>query len=349
MIEDLVRKDIESLRFTHPYVPKKYINLSQNEPLRGIIGDKYATRYIGPHYYELKDKLAARFGLKRENFVITNGANHGIDVCCRCFLETGDSAAMYDPSYGPYFMIPMINGRSVVRLTLDENFEPDWSLFERSDAKMVYIPNPGNPTANLLSIDTIREGLDTGKVVVVDEAYAEFTDVTAVDLINDYENLVVLRTFSKVWGLPGARVGYTIACEKTSDYLELSHIPYHMANPSLKLAHDVLDHQEEMERLVQDTIELREELREGLRALGLHPYPSYTNFVLVEFPKEVDASRIFQELLERNIFVNNVSGQPRIENCLRISVGLREENEALLRELGAVLEPWSDSFNTVIR
>ncbi|MHC1609294.1 MAG: pyridoxal phosphate-dependent aminotransferase [Candidatus Methanofastidiosia archaeon] len=338
MIETLVRQDIESLRFAQPYVPKKYLNLSQNEPIRKIIGDKYSAKYIGPHYYELKNKLAELFGLKQENFTITNGANHGIDVCCRCFLGPGDCSALYDPTYGPYYMIPRINGKDVVRFQLDENFEPDWQQFKDSNAKMVFIANPGNPTGNLLSLKKIEEGLETGKVVVVDEAYAEFTNVTAIDLIDNYENLVVLRTFSKVWALPGARVGYIVANEKTSDYLELSHIPYHMANPSLKLAYDVIDHKEDMERLVKETVNIREELRIGLQAFGLYVYPSYTNFLLVKFPEQINANTIFQKLCENNICVNNVSGQAGIENCLRISVGLQEENATFLAVLKKLLD-----------
>ncbi|MBN1785723.1 MAG: histidinol-phosphate aminotransferase family protein [Candidatus Methanofastidiosa archaeon] len=349
MIEKLVRRDIETLRFKLPYVDEKLINLSQNEPIRGIIGDKYSSRYIGPFYYELKDKIARKHGLRRENLVITAGANHGIDICCRCFLERGDSCAIYEPTYGQYYMIARVNGNEILKFQLNERFEPDWDLFKKSAAKLLFLSNPNNPTGNLVGLDKIEEGLKTGKVIVVDEAYAEFTDFTAIELVESYENLVVLRTFSKVWSLPGARVGYTVANEKTSDYLELSHIPYHMSNMAVKLAYDVLDHEEDMWKLVEETKELREEMRDGLSDLGLYAYPSYTNFVLVEFPEQVSAYDVFNALIEKGIFVYNVSGQNGIENCLRISVGARENNLYLLKSLGEVLADWGTRFNTVIR
>jgi len=348
MIEKLVRKDIESLRFNLPCVSNDLINLSQNEPIRGIIGNKYSSKYIGPFYYELKDKLASVHGIERENFVITAGANHGIDICCRCFLEPGDACAIYEPTYGQYYMISSVNGREMIKFQLNEKFEPDWELFDKSKAKMVFLSNPNNPTGNLMSLDLIEEGLGKGKVIVVDEAYAEYTDLTAIDLIESYENLVVLRTFSKVWSIPGARVGYTVANKRTSDYLELSHIPFHMSNMAVKLAYDALDHEEEMWNLVEETTQMRENINEGLIALGLHPYPSFTNFILVKFPEQVDANEVYNKLVGRGIIISNVSRQRGIENCLRVSVGKKEHNETFLKALGEILDDWTSEFNTVI-
>jgi len=337
MIEDLVRKDIDSLRFNLPYVSKDLINLSQNEPIRGIIGNKYTSRYIGPYYYELKDKLAEKHGLSRDNFVITAGANHGIDICCRCFLEHGDSCAVFEPTYGQYYMIVKVNGRDFIRLRLNDNFEPQWDLFRESPAKLLFLCNPNNPTGNMIGLDKIEEGLKTGKVVVVDEAYAEFTDITAIDLIEDYENLVILRTFSKVWSMPGARIGYAVANRKTADYLEVSHIPFHMSNMAIKLAYDVLDHEDKMWELVKETNLLKGEIVDGVERMGLRVYPSYTNFVLVRFPQEIDANDVFNSLKEKGVFVFNVSGQPGIENCLRISVGKKADNIFFLKALEEVL------------
>jgi len=338
MIEKLVRKDIESLRFNLPYVSKELINLSQNEPIRGIIGDKYSSTYIGPYYYELKDKLAKRHNLSRENFVVTAGANHGIDICCRCFLEEGDSCAVFEPTYGQYYMIVKVNGREFIRLRLDENFEPDWEQLKNSPAKLLFLCNPNNPTGNLISLENIEEGLKTGKIIVVDEAYAEFTDITAIDLIDKYENLVILRTFSKVWSMPGARVGYMVANTKTADFLELSHIPFHMSNMAIKMAYDVLDREDEMWGLVSETNALKEEMMNGIADMGLKVYPSYTNFILVGFPSNVKSNDIFKSLMEYGVFVFNVSGQPLIENCLRISVGKREDNIKFLDAMRNALE-----------
>jgi len=338
MIEKYVRKDIESLRFKLPYVSKDLINLSQNEPIRGIIGDKYSSTYIGPYYYELKDKLAKIHGLSRENLVITAGANHGIDICCRCFLEQGDSCAIFEPTYGQYYMIVRVNGRGFIRLRLNEDFEPDWKLLKESSAKLLFLCNPNNPTGNLIGLDTIEEGLKTGKVIVVDEAYAEYTDLTAIDLIEDYENLVVLRTFSKVWSMPGARVGYLVANEKTADYLELSHIPFHMSNMAIKMAYDVLDRENQMKELVRETNELKAEMVKGVEELGLKVYSSYTNFLLIRFPDSISSNDVFKSLMEKGVFVFNVSGQPLIENCLRVSVGKRGDNLSFLKALREIME-----------
>jgi histidinol-phosphate aminotransferase len=202
---------------------------------------------------------------------------------------------------------------------------------------VVIVCSPNNPTGGCEPVPTIAALAEEAPgLVVVDEAYIEFAEGsdTAVTLLPHYDNLVVVRTFSKAWSLAGVRIGYLLADPAIVAELARVRLPYNVSTITQAMGLAALEHAPETFDAVRSIVEERNRVGLELQAMGLLAYPSRANFVLFEVP---DADRVFDGLLERDVLVRSYSNHPRLANCLRVTIGLAEENDAFLAALREIV------------
>lgn len=358
-----IRGDLASLK---PYVPGPStldIVLSANENSYGL-ADKVASlvanrlsqvktnRYPDVACNSLRERLAAIYGLSPENFVIGNG---GDEFLLNVYIGFGGPDRYVidtPPTFSEYRLNAELTATPYYTVGRKEDFSLDVEgiiakareLEERGAREgIVILTTPNNPTGNVSTLDEIRAIADnTHALVLVDEAYQEFSSsASALELLDECPNIVVLRTLSKAFALAGARVGYLVAQPQVIDVFLAVRQPYSVNVFSHAAAEVILDNRDELLEVVK-TIKLeRASLIEGLFALarrypGIEVYPTEANFVFVKVPKAAQVAGLLET--EHSIGVRNYASYPSIEECLRITVGTPQENEAVVAALGQILE-----------
>ncbi|MBI4496946.1 MAG: histidinol-phosphate transaminase [Chloroflexi bacterium] len=291
--------------------------------------------YPDPLQRDLRQALTAYTGLGVEHIVVGNGSDELIDLLMRLTLEPGDRVLTCSPTFGMYSFNAGVCAATAVDIPRDAAFAVDAeavaaAVDERT--KLILLPSPNNPSANLLLRADLLRLLETGVLVVVDEAYAEFAGETAADLVPHYENLVVLRTFSKWAGLAGLRVGYGLMAPRLAQLLDHIKPPYNVNVAGLVAALASLEDLALLQERVQAIAAERERLYTLLQTVPyLRPYPSRANFILCAV-MERDARGLKDALAGVGIFIRFFD-TPRLRGSVRISVGLPEHTDRLLAEL----------------
>jgi histidinol-phosphate aminotransferase len=342
-IESLIRPNIRRLK---PYRSARHhftsgILLDANENAFGsaVTFDGLSlNRYPDPYQRDLRQALANLHAVQPENVFCGVGSDEIIDLLLRIFCEPQtNSMIVLDPTYGVYRVAADVNNVRVQSCVLDDNFQIDLSAVKQqldNSTKIIFCCSPNNPTGNLLRRADILALCDSTKViVVVDEAYADFA--SSPSLIADVSripNLVVLRTLSKAWGLAAIRLGYAVAVPLIVSYLLKVKAPYSINILTATEAIRALANKTYVQKVVSSTISGREGLRSGLKALPIVQcvFPSDANFLLVRFTQ---ARAVYEALARRCIIVRDRSSEPKLTECLRISVGTPEQNNLLLTAL----------------
>lgn len=296
------------------------------------------NRYPDPGQLELKRRIAFLKGQPPENIFLGNGSDEGIDVLFRVLCRPGrDNAITVDPTYGMYGVCAAINGvehRSVL-LRSDFSLDPDVVL-EAADehTKLIFLCSPNNPTSNSLDKEAMLKIIDgVSCMVVVDEAYIDFSKGTGLlPLLQEKENLVVLQTLSKAWGLAGIRLGMLFAHPELVAYLSRVKYPYNINALTIEAALKGLEEPGQKEAWIQEILKERSLLAEALDSLAFvkEVYPSDANFLLIRVD---DPAAVYQFLMNRGIIIRNRSSVPLCEDSLRITIGTREENRLLMDAL----------------
>ncbi len=291
--------------------------------------------YPDPEANELREEIAKYIGLKKENITVTNGSDEALELFVKLFLDKGEKAIIPIPTFPIYDTLVRIFGGKVVNVQLKEekNFEFDAKEIIREideKTKLVFICSPNNPTGAVIDEESLLKILNKDVVVVLDEVYAEFSEISYVKLVNEYENLVVARSFSKTFGLAGLRLGYAVACEEVTDYLHRIKLPFNVSKVSQKAGILAIRDREHIERTVELIKNQRKFLFEELsRIEGIKVYPSKANFLLIKL--SIDAEHVVEELMKRGIIVRNMSNLKGLnKNYIRVSIGLENENKEFL-------------------
>ena len=271
-----------------------------------------------------------------------NGSDEAIDLLIRASCESGkDRIISITPSYGMYQVCADIQGVEVDRVLLNEDFSlPNERIIEaiRAEHKLIFLCSPNNPTGNLLERDAVEKVLNAfSGIVVVDEAYIDFSESYGfIDLLGKYSNLVLLRTFSKAWGLAGARCGMAIANERVVKSLANIKYPYNLNALTQLVVLKALSNQEEKNAQLSQIKKQRLELLNAMTKISgvLKVFKSEANFVLI---KVEDPNKIYTELLRLGIVVRNRDGQDLCKGCLRLTVGTELENNRLIETLKKLL------------
>ena len=324
----------------------KIIKLDGNENPYGCSPKVYQALATYPYYHhypdpeqgELRKALEKYTCLGRQHIVCGMGSDELIDLILRLFLKPGDEVINCPPTFGMYSFSTDVCGGRVVDVPRTEDFTLDVDGIKGAltgRTKVIFVTSPNNPTGGIVTEKEVMELVDTGKIVVVDEAYFEFSNVTMADLVPSYPNLIVLRTFSKWAGLAGLRIGYGIFSVEIAKYLMKIKQPYN-ANATAQAG--VLASLADIEYLRANVARIvmeRERLFGKLKAVGwLKPYPSQGNFILCSLPGG-KAEEVWQQLRKRGIFVRYF-GTALLKDCLRISVGRPEDTDALVKALKEV-------------
>ena len=289
------------------------------------------NRYPDPHQAKVKEGLSKLKGVSPDNIFIGNGSDEVIDLVYRIFCEPAkDSAIICPPTYGMYEVSANINNVNIVKIPLTDDFQLNIDEIIKQEAKAVFVCSPNNPTGNILEgIETLLA--QTDKLVVVDEAYIDFSyKESLISKIDEYPNLLIMQTFSKAWGLAGARVGVAYANKSIITLMNKTKPPYNVSTLNQVAAinglTDINKYKSEIEILLQQ----REYLKESLAELNIvkRIFPTDANFILIEVE---DATMIYNLLVSKKIITRNRTSQ--VKNCIRISVGTPEENKELIDEL----------------
>ncbi|MFC2014245.1 histidinol-phosphate transaminase [Chloroflexota bacterium] len=284
---------------------------------------------------ELRKQLAKYAGVNHERIVASHGSNQLIDLIVRLFVGPGDEVINCVPTFDVYRFSTEICGGTLVEVLRDENFAINVGAVKAAiskKTKIIFLANPNSPTGNITPQKDILEIADTGLPLVVDEAYYEFSGETMVPLVNQYDNLMVLRTFSKWAGLAGLRIGYGIFPPKIADYLMTTKIPYNVNVAALVAVRESLKDIDYLMSQVKAMITERGRLFEELQKLKfLKPYPSQANFILCAVLNG-KASELQQKLQNKGILVRYFD-KPLLQIFIRISAGKPEHTGALIKAL----------------
>lgn len=342
-------KDLKSLFRPHIVKIKSYssarseykgkgVFLDANENSLGSVAEILYNRYPDPYQDEIKKMLAALNGVKPENVFISNGSDEAIDYLIRITCEPfRDKILVFEPTFGMYESSATINNIDIVKIPLNSQFQINIEKAIEAitdDIKIIFICSPNNPTGNLINSEDIRILMNSFEgIVVIDEAYVDFSDANSwISQIETYPNLMVLQTFSKAWGLAALRVGVFYGHPTLIEGLTLIKQPYNVSGYSQKVIIEALKNIEVKNRLVKEIklrkAELEEELK--LHKVVKKVYPSDANFFLV---KVENANDLYKFLVSKQIIVRNRHTAPGCENCLRITVGSKEDNQLLIKAL----------------
>jgi len=300
------------------------------------------NRYPDPLQRELKKKIASLKDVAPEKIFLGNGSDEAIDIIFRAFCEPGvDNMVTIDPTYGMYQVAADINNVEVRKVKLNEDFGFNaQKLLDTANlyTKAIFVCSPNNPTANLLDkaeIVKLLTGFDG--LVVVDEAYIDFSpEHSLLPELDNYENLIILQTLSKAWGMAGIRLGMAFAQPEIIRIFNKIKYPYNINMLTQQKALELLDNLQEKEEWVKTILEERAKMVKKLFSLPFVQviYPSDANFILV---KMHDARGIYEHLTEHGIVVRDRSKIALCDDCLRITIGSPLENKKLRKALNDLI------------
>lgn len=346
MINSLVRSNLKNFK---PYssarsLYQKGVFMDANEnSLGSVISIEYDSelnRYPDPLSLDLRKALGKFLAIPKKNVFVGSGSDEIIDLLIRLFVEQNEEIIVLEPTYGMYKVAAEVAGVNVKSLLLKPDFQIDIQNLvsqTNSKTKIIFLCSPNNPTGTLVNLEDIETICKNFRgIVVVDEAYVEFASKSSlVKEIPNIENLVVLRTFSKAWGLAGIRVGYVIAQEAVIEYLNKIKLPYNLNRISSKLAIEALENYQKILEFRKIILEERKKLADSLTNLGFKVFPSEANFLLVNYP---NASGVAKKLaVDYGIIIRDFNSKPLLKDCVRISVGSPEQNNLLIESLNKIL------------
>lgn len=351
MIKPRIRQDLANLKPYKVPIVKARVELDKNEnpwnlpaeiisEVQEALQNFKFNRYPDIAATELRRTIASYYGLDKDNILVGNGSNEVILNLLLAFGGAGRVAITFEPTYTMHTIIARISGTRVELLPLTANFGIDLPGALASISKIkpdiIFVCNPNNPTGNLVDGQVVKELLGSGKLVIVDEAYGEFSKESVLDLLLENPNLAIVKTFSKAFRLASLRVGYLLANTELVEELLRVKLSYNVNAFSQIVANIAFSRRDVLESAIEEIIRERERIFSELSKIaGLTAYPSRTNFIL--FRTERNANQIFDGLVEEGILVRNFSHKPGLENCLRVTIGTRQENNVFLEALKRVI------------
>ncbi len=348
----LVTPEVRSLQGYTLNAPDAPIKLNQNEspfdlpdPWKRTLADRIVSapwnRYPAFVPAELTARLAERHEWVPEGVLVGNGSNELIQATFAVTLRSGDRVVTPSPTFSLYRLLAGVAGARWHGVSLGAEFAWEAAPLLRAahDARVVVVCTPNNPTGTICPRPLVERLLaETEALILVDEAYQEFGGDTMVPLLRESARVVVVRTFSKAFGLAGLRFGYALAHPALASEMHKAKLPYNVNRFTLDVALTLLDHQTTIHARVAELVERRERIRDELRRLpGLHVYPGEANFLLIRCDR-VPAATVFARLLaEFGILVRDVSQGEGLAECLRITIGTEEDMERTCAALRVIL------------
>lgn len=345
MIRNYIRKDLQEFAPYHSPLKEYEIKLDANE--NPYLHDKIIIeeamkffndcnnlrRYPDTDCVELRETLAKFLRVNKDNVICSVGSDQLIDCILKVFIEPNDKVLMPTPSFSMYKLGTRLNRGIPIEFKLNEDFSYDINkiieLYYKENPKCVFICTPNNPTGNIITEKEMNSLLEVIKCpLIVDEAYGEYIETSMIDKVKNYNNLIVLKTFSKAYGLAGLRVGYGIASKDLIDAINIVIPPYHLSSLSQFLAKVVIDNNDKFTKNIENIINNRDWLSNQLKDINYveKVYPSYANYLLIK----VNNYEIVKRLEDEKILVRGYGENGELANCIRITVGNMDENRRLI-------------------
>lgn len=333
-------KEKQSVKELQPYVVNPVVcsvKLDANEGnkdlfkdlIKDIGDDFYLNLYPDDNYTQLKEAIVNYIGCKIENISVGNGSSELLDLCVKTFVDTNELILSLDPTFSMYSIYAkIVNSRYIGAGEGNDfiiNVDDVIKSIKENNPKLTIICNPNNPTGTIIKRDDVlRIVKSTDNVVIVDEAYMEFSNESVVDEIENYDNLIVVKTMSKAFSMAGIRTGYLIANEELVKTIEKVRPPYNLNSISALLATKALKQKDKMLSYVENLKVEREKIYEKLLDMGVKAYKSGANFVF--FSSKVD--NLAEKLIDNDVLIRKFGG--KLDNYYRVTVGSPKENEAFL-------------------
>ena len=351
MTKKIIRKEILSLK---PYKAQKRdfpVILDANEsPFHLPSGIKKEivknidaiafNRYPDPEGKLLKKSLAGFHTVKPENIVLGNGSDELILYLISAFARRGYGVLYPVPTFSMYGIISQCLGQKQIEVSLNADFDIDSDAFtqiiKKRKVSVIFLSYPNNPTGNCFSKGKIIKLLKSFEgIVVLDEAYGDFSGNTFLPLLSKYRNLVISKTFSKI-GLSSLRLGYLVANPHITEIVEKVRLPFNVNSFSQGCGEIFLKHRKSIDKLINEIVEGRIYLYSELKKIrGIYPFPSEANFVL--FTVEGKCGLIHEELKKKGILVRNLSQKGLLQDCLRVTVGTSSENIRFVKAINNII------------
>jgi len=344
-----VRKSVEKMRPYHPPLEGRTnkLRLDFNEnPIgcspavrRALAKLSAASISAYPEQETLRNRAARYFGVRPDELLLTNGTDEALSLVVSVFVEPADRVLLVEPTYAMYRFYAELAAARIVALRYNDDMQfPLARVLEelRTGPRVFFLPNPNSPTGALLSFRELRRILQAAErtMVIIDEAYFEFSGVTVIPWIQRHRNLIVTRTFSKTCGLAGLRLGCVFVRRELAAQMRKAQSPYPVNAAALAAAEAAIHDRAFIRRTVGEVIRARKELQNGLTRLGIRHFPSAGNFVLAYFGDRVRS--VVSALERKNILVRDRSSDFGGQGYVRITVGTLAQTRRLLRELKAI-------------
>jgi histidinol-phosphate aminotransferase len=299
-------------------------------------------RYPDRHATELRTAIARLHGVDPAQVFAANGSNEVIQSVCLAYGGPGRTAAVFEPTYRMHSQIASVTGTAVAVGGRGPDLALDLAEVHRVLAAaapaVTFLCSPNNPTGMVDPPEAVQEVAEAAPgVVLVDEAYGQFADRSALELVDEDRPVVVTRTYSKTWSMAAARLGYLVGPSWLVAELDKVVLPYHLDTAKQVAGRLALRFEAEMRARVGELVTERERLVAALARLPVEQWPSGANFVVFR-PSTADGAAVWQGLLERSVLVRNCTDWPGLDGCLRVTVGTPAEDDAFLAALAAVLQ-----------
>ena len=298
-------------------------------------------RYPDRSYAALRGAIAEHHGVEADQVFVANGSNEVLQSLCLAYGGAGRSVAVFEPTYALHSHIARVTGTGVATGERAEDLTLDLDEVRRvlaeAEPAITFLCSPNNPTGMVEPEEVVREllGLVPG-LLVVDEAYGQFAPWSALELVGDGTPLVVTRTYSKTWSMAGARLGYLLGPREVVAQLDQVALPYHLDALKQAAGRLALRYDQQMRARVAALVEERGRLVAALGELPVDVWPSGANFVLFR-PTSRPGRVVWEALVERSVLVRDCSSWPRLDDCLRVTIGTPAEDDAFLAALQEVL------------
>ena len=325
-MEKYLRKEIKKLK-TYDVVEKDYrVKLDANEGIEWVDG---LNRYPVDKSDKLREKIAEKLEKSPDEIVLGNGSSELIELMMKAYLEAGETVVSFSPTFSMYKIFTIIHKGEYADYPLDDmetlNVEAFINFVKEKKAKLVIMSNPNNPTGTLIpkkDILKIVESVDA--MVILDEAYIEFADYPQGDETREFENLVVLRTFSKAISLAGIRLGYMIANKETIDCINRVRSPYNVNSLTQEMGLKALENDSIISENIKTIKKERERMRGFLEKNGIKPFSSGANFLFFKAP-----INIYKALCDNGILIRKFGGE--LKGYYRLTIGRPEENNNVIK------------------
>jgi histidinol-phosphate aminotransferase len=347
-----VRDDLRSLEGYHSPQVDVRVRLNTNEaptPPPTAWRDAFAAELSRVEWHRYPDRsatalraaIAELHHVQPDQVFAANGSNEVLQTVLLAYAGAGRRVVTFEPTYQMHGHIARITGSTVVEGERGSDFRLDVEsaveLIAATQPSVTFLCSPNNPTGLVEPASNVHKVLAAQPgLLVVDEAYGQFADWSALTMLDESIPLVVTRTFSKTWSMAASRLGYLVGPSSLVAELDKVALPYHLDSAKQIAGRLALQFTDEMEARVHEIVAERERISATLSTLAIDVFPSGANFILFR-PQSKPGRRVWQELLDRSILIRDCSGWPRLTDCLRVTIGTRQENDEFLAAITEIL------------